>query len=480
MSDKKEYNLRSKSEEEHMLIRDNLESGETEFSGGSTGTEEIASSGGSSEADQTTQVSEPANAEKSELQALKELILSLHEQTKNSQVDILNAQQNLRTDIVKDLDARIEHMRQGLKTDLQASLDTQISEVHDSVNDKICQLREEQQLAQDKLGGQMTDLEDKLTKTQQTCTDEVKAVGRTVQRIREDVEKRMDSLEQGTGSSDIENQLKELQAEVKRNKDRPIRIVGGCRSSDEVPRYVRFAGNPMEFLRRLDDYLNRSELNEWCERRTVIEKSLDGEANEWWMVIQAGVDSMDAFRLKFRNKFWGDRVQNAHKEKLRTGKFAKGGKLTATEYLTKNVLLAKNLEPAMSESEIVSHMVKHFGKNVETARFNRNVTDFEGLEELLAEWENSETEEKKLGRAPLVGETRVPRPNLEFQRAPWRPDWRRENPQGENNRFRRPVWQEGNRPWRRDNVYEPPKQTKDEFKGPSPVVNNPIENKGKN
>ncbi|XP_039291939.1 golgin subfamily A member 6-like protein 22 [Nilaparvata lugens] len=189
-----------------------------------------------------------------------------------------------------------------------------------------------------------------------------------------------------------------MRTEFEKARTQPIIVNTSCRGSDEVPKFEKYLENPMQFLIKLKEYLRRSGKINWSEQSSIIEKSFDSQHSAWWMIIQASIDSLEQFEERFTNKFWSQLTQDSVRERLRTGKFIRGRKLNASEYFIKQMLIARNLTPALSDEEIIIKLVKHYGTGLETARFNRNVKTVPEMEKLLEEWslQNIDVEKNEL------------------------------------------------------------------------------------
>ncbi|XP_039292195.1 uncharacterized protein MAL13P1.304-like [Nilaparvata lugens] len=206
----------------------------------------------------------------------------------------------------------------------------------------------------------------------------------------------------------VEQRLDEFQQEKNRICDtleivrnRPIVVNTNCRGFDDVPKFDKFRENPIQFLIKIKEYLQRNSRESWAEQAGVMEKSFDNQEAAWWMIVQTTITTFEVFEEKFKAKFWNEKIQDTVRDRMKNGKFVRGRKLNANEYFIKQVLIARNLEPAMSEEEIIVKLAKHYGVGLESARFNRNIKTVENMERLLEEWteQNIDADQKGLKEA---------------------------------------------------------------------------------
>ncbi|XP_039280249.1 golgin subfamily A member 6-like protein 6 [Nilaparvata lugens] len=325
---------------------------------------------------------------------------------------------NLLTSMREDMGASFEESRTSMSKQFEEN-----SKKLEENSKKLEENKKEMNEKLEKLSSNVEQLERRFEKKMEEKTKEIcgeiaikiTAVEKNVERIDKRLSTEIASvrkeLSEKSGGMDsaafkrFEEQLAEFHREKERMKTefekartQPIIVNTSCRGLDEVPKFEKYLENPMQFLIKLKEYLRRSGKSNWSEQSSIIEKSFDSQHSAWWMIIQASIDSLEQFEERFTNKFWSQLIQDSVRERLRTGKFIRGRKLNASEYFIKQMLIARNLTPALSDEEIIIKLVKHYGTGLETARFNRNVKTVPEMEKLLEEWslQNIDVEKNEL------------------------------------------------------------------------------------
>ena len=106
-----------------------------------------------------------------------------------------------------------------------------------------------------------------------------------------------------------------------------------------------YVKNPLEFLERVEEVINRNRENRWSIIKGMLDESFRNTFDNWWTATRHEVESYDAFKIAFKQKYWSETTQNIIRDDITNGKFDLNGRQSTTTYFLGKICLARNLEP---------------------------------------------------------------------------------------------------------------------------------------
>ena len=100
----------------------------------------------------------------------------------------------------------------------------------------------------------------------------------------------------------------------------------------EVISFKEYRKNPLEFIERLEEYINRVKENRWSIIKTLLHESFQYINDNWWMAIRKEVHSYPEFKQAFKTKYWSESIQNIIRDDLCNGRYDSAKGQTPTAY----------------------------------------------------------------------------------------------------------------------------------------------------
>ncbi|KAI0243815.1 hypothetical protein L0F63_007377 [Massospora cicadina] len=82
-------------------------------------------------------------------------------------------------------------------------------------------------------------------------------------------------------------------------------ITGQVRQSQE-----EIERKPMEFLARIEEYMDKHRGNRWVQNRELLDESFREVNDHWWMANRSDIESYQQFKSLFKAKYWSETTQN--------------------------------------------------------------------------------------------------------------------------------------------------------------------------
>ena len=176
--------------------------------------------------------------------------------------------------------------------------------------------------------------------------------------------------------------------------------------SRESVNFRDYRRNPLEFLGRVDEILNRSKENRWNMIKGILDECFKNINDNWWTVIRNEVCDYGNFKMMFKLKYWSESVQNIIRDDICHGRYDRNIGQTPTAYFLGKVCVAKYLDPKIPEECLVTKIAYHFEEKIISARLSGQIKTIGGMETLLenyeqesyyrrSRWRSGNTEERK-------------------------------------------------------------------------------------
>ena len=113
-----------------------------------------------------------------------------------------------------------------------------------------------------------------------------------------------------------------LKEEIEILKHRPMSYVPTpIGENRDVINFRDYRQNPLEFLERLEEWLNRTKENRWHMIKNLLDESFKNITDNWWKAVRNEVNNYNEFKQIFKVKYWSESIQNIVRDNLSTGKY---------------------------------------------------------------------------------------------------------------------------------------------------------------
>lgn len=184
-------------------------------------------------------------------------------------------------------------------------------------------------------------------------------------------------------------ELSQLRDELEVIRYRPVmysdKIQGELKDTISFRKHKR---NPMEFLARLDEYLERLHIQSWNMIRSVIDEQFKDINDHWWTATRHELNDYEEFKTVFKMKYWSESTQNIVRDDICNGKYETGRGSTPTAYFLGKVCLARNLEPKIPEESLVIKLAYHYEEGIPRARLCGQIKTIQAMAALLENYEH--------------------------------------------------------------------------------------------
>ena len=121
----------------------------------------------------------------------------------------------------------------------------------------------------------------------------------------------------------------------------------------------------------------------------VVKKGLKGSVLKWLQITMGELNDYVLFKKHFGKHYWGIRQQNQIRIEITQGKYNPKGNMSMIDYFMGIISKAKNLEPAMSDQELISLIIPHFPDHIRNNLYIAKPLDFGEMIDLLTQFESS-------------------------------------------------------------------------------------------
>lgn len=150
-----------------------------------------------------------------------------------------------------------------------------------------------------------------------------------------------------------------------------------------IPRYeAKPDERPTKYLKELAKYCQTTRAQTW-EYNSIINESLQGTAKEWWSAKNMNIVDLEEFETALKRRFWSTDAQHKIRRELNFGYYKFNNTETRTQHAMRLIGNAKDLEPPMSDKEIIDCLSNHFTQDIRAAIFSRGITSTEDLLDII-------------------------------------------------------------------------------------------------
>lgn len=154
---------------------------------------------------------------------------------------------------------------------------------------------------------------------------------------------------------------------------------------DRVKFELKYAGenklHPKIFIRQLGQYVGTYGLE--TNIKQIIQGSLCGEAELWYQLVEDRYNSFEQFETLFLNHFWGEHAQQKVRFSLFNGKYSTRFGCSREKYVLQKYYNVRHLEPALTETEIVKFLSRHFDEDIHKVIVVQRITTMDQLIEYM-------------------------------------------------------------------------------------------------
>ena len=127
------------------------------------------------------------------------------------------------------------------------------------------------------------------------------------------------------------------------------------------------------FLRDLDMYFELKKVPENLKLPLVLRAIKDPFAENWVSSEYHKIDSYQSFKMQFSKLFWNELEQSRVRCDIYQGKYDKSGGESMTEHYVRYARLAANLQPPLTEYDLVTALSSHFPLETQRAMLAANL-----------------------------------------------------------------------------------------------------------
>lgn len=313
---------------------------------------------------------------------------------------IAENKRDINISLTKIVDGRVELTQENNKriSEVENKLRNTVSEVQRVIESRVNELSQKQTSAVEESRLALTSGLEALEQTMKDANgtiqfdvdDSISCFHRELEKQREMINREVEKHEQQ--KTEISQKIKTIEEKTSR------RVVGFANHVQTAPSWERdikipsYDGThkekPMSYLEQLTAFCESRNMTE-NEIGQVIRQSLGGIAQDWWGIVRKPEDTFNDFKRKFQQKFWSDEAQRKVKRNLEFGSYRQEQFENRVEYAIRRFSNAKDLRPAIPESEIVECLSRHFDETIHSAVITRGISDIQTLITLLEKFDNA-------------------------------------------------------------------------------------------
>lgn len=130
-----------------------------------------------------------------------------------------------------------------------------------------------------------------------------------------------------------------------------------------LPMFDANKENAKQFIIDLEGYFDLKRIPAYY-RMVLVARALTGSALNWFRIAITSQTTYEVFRTAFLNKFWGPNAQSETRNKINNGKYHPGAGVGLVDYFLKYALLARKLDPPLSDTEFIQLMTAHMPDDI--------------------------------------------------------------------------------------------------------------------
>lgn len=179
----------------------------------------------------------------------------------------------------------------------------------------------------------------------------------------------------------------------------------------------------LHFLRDLDEYYKIKNVPESLKLPLAMRAVTDPVARNWFSTVYGELKGYEHFKTLFTNFFWNSPAQARIRCSIYQDKFTRQDGETMTSHYLKYANLAANLQPAMSEEDLIGALTSHYPIAVQRSLISGNIKTTQDAINLLGKLDSLEDRD----------ECRSPRRNPDRYDAGRRQQYNSRNDRAERN-----------------------------------------------
>ena len=127
------------------------------------------------------------------------------------------------------------------------------------------------------------------------------------------------------------------------------------------------------FLRDLDMFFELKKVPESLKLPFVLRAIKDPFAQNWVSSAYQKIDSYQSFKSQFSKLFWNELEQSRVRCDIYQGKYNRNGRESMTEHYVRYASLGANLQPPLTEYDVVTALTSHFPMEIQRAMLAANL-----------------------------------------------------------------------------------------------------------
>ena len=89
----------------------------------------------------------------------------------------------------------------------------------------------------------------------------------------------------------------------------------------EVINFKSYRRNPIEFLKRVEELIERNRDTRWTTVRSLIDEMFRDTNDNWWTATRPEISCTQEFKTLFREKYWSESTQNVVRNDISNGRY---------------------------------------------------------------------------------------------------------------------------------------------------------------
>lgn len=156
--------------------------------------------------------------------------------------------------------------------------------------------------------------------------------------------------------------------------------------SETPPNFGGLRTNPMSFIQELEKYFKKVNIPE-AQQLEVALDCLVGSARNWATIYRRVWQNFDNFRSDFVRTYWSEQEQQKLRHRILTETWT-NDKFTMTDHFAYFVNMAEQLTAPFSETELVSHLIRHYPVHIQSLWLLSRKTTLADVADFLRQQEN--------------------------------------------------------------------------------------------
>ena len=104
---------------------------------------------------------------------------------------------------------------------------------------------------------------------------------------------------------------RQMQEELDALRDKPCNNTHIITSENrELINFRSYRRNPMEFLKRVEETIEKNRDTRWTTVRSMIDEMFRDNHDNWWTATRPEINNTEDFKTQFRHKYWLESTQN--------------------------------------------------------------------------------------------------------------------------------------------------------------------------